>query len=169
MTDNQTPSEPELTPEELAEEEGVAIDALTGELVAVMDDEEEDANGISSGISPELMHDPYGEEPLSTSRAEFEALLSEFHEDFQDIREGEIVEARVLRVTDSAVILEFGFKSEGSVALDEFKEAPQAGEQVEVLLESLEDDDGVVVLSKQKADFLRVWEKIREAHAADRP
>ena len=39
----------------------------------------------------------------------------------------------------------------------------------EVLLESLEDDDGIVVLSKKKADFLRVWEKIREAHEADEP
>merc|ERR1739841_430078 len=60
-------------------------------------------------------------------------------------------------------------KSEGSVALDEFKDAPAEGDEVEVLLESLEDDDGVVVLSKKKADFLRVWEKIREAHEADRP
>ncbi len=152
----------ELTEEELAEEENIEVDALTGEVrTATMD--------VPDGISPELLNDPYGEEPLSTSRAEFEALLDEFHEDFQDIREGEIVNARVLRVTDSAVILEFGFKSEGSVALDEFKEAPVAGEEVEVLLESLEDDDGVVVLSKKKADFLRVWEKIREAHDADRP
>jgi small subunit ribosomal protein S1 len=169
MTENQTPSEsPDLTPEELAEEESVAVDALTGEVVAVTDDEPE-GNGIPAGISPELFNDPYGEEQLSTSREEFEALLSEFHEDFQDIREGEIVQAKVLRVTDASVILEFGFKSEGSVALDEFKDAPQAGEEVEVLLESLEDDDGVVVLSKKKADFLRVWEKIREAHDADRP
>jgi small subunit ribosomal protein S1 len=43
------------------------------------------------------------------------------------------------------------------------------GEDIEVLLESLEDDDGAVVLSKKKADFLRVWEKIREAHEDDRP
>src|SRR5688500_20351261 len=46
-----------------------------------------------------------------------------------------------LRLTDSAVILEFGFKSEGSVPREEFKDAPQIGEDVEVLLESLEDDD----------------------------
>jgi small subunit ribosomal protein S1 len=169
MTENQTPNEsPDLTPEELAEEESIAIDALTGQVVAVTDDES-NGNGIPPGISPELFHDPYGEEQTSTSREDFEALLSEFHEDFQDIREGEIVKAKVLRVTDSSVILEFGFKSEGSVALDEFKDPPGVEEEVEVLLESLEDDDGVVVLSKKKADFLRVWEKIREAHEADRP
>ena len=159
MTDNETqnPSD-EFTPEELAEEQAV-IAALTDDV----------AEAIAQGISPELFHDPYGEEPLSTSRADFEALLADFDEDFQHIREGEIVNAKVLRVTDSSVILEFGFKSEGSVALDEFKDAPAVGEEVEVLLESLEDDDGVVVPSKKKADFLRVWEKIREAHEADRP
>jgi small subunit ribosomal protein S1 len=168
MTDNQTPiEETDLTAAELAEEQSTAIDALTGEVVAAVDDDEGD--DMQEGISPELFHDPYGEEPLSTSKEEFEALLDEFSEDFQDIREGEIVQAKVLRVTDSSVILEFGFKSEGSVALDEFKDAPGEGEEVEVLLESLEDDDGVVVLSKKKADFLRVWEKIREAHDADRP
>ena len=159
MTDNETqnPAD-EFTPEELAEEQAV-IAALTDDV----------AEAIAQGISPELFHDPYGEEPLSTSRADFEALLADFDEDFQHIREGEIVNAKVLRVTDSSVILEFGFKSEGSVALDEFKDPPAVGEEVEVLLESLEDDDGVVVLSKKKADFLRVWEKIREAHEADRP
>ena len=154
----------------------IAVDAFTGEVVTVAAHEGDDDFDPqdpplpeTTGISPELISDPYGEEPLDTSREEFEALLSEFSEDFQDFREGEIVIARVLSVSETAVILEFGFKSEGSVALDEFKEAPEQGDEVEVLLESLEDDDGVVVLSKKKADFLRVWEKIKEAYEDDRP
>ena len=55
------------------------------------------------------------------------------------IKEGEIVKARVLRTTDSSVILEFGFKSEGSVSIDEFKDpaSVEPGQEVEVLLESL--------------------------------
>ncbi|TVP74743.1 MAG: S1 RNA-binding domain-containing protein, partial [Gemmatimonadales bacterium] len=115
--------------------------------------------------------DPYGEEDLDMSRDDFETMLSDFGGDLQDVREGDIVQARVLKKTENSVILEFGFKSEGSVALDEFKEPDSlsVGDEVEVLLESLEDDDGVVVLSKRKADFLRVWEKIREAHDDDRP
>jgi small subunit ribosomal protein S1 len=160
MTNDNPIESDQPTAEELAEEESVVVDALTGEVIAAE---------IPAGISPELLHDPYGEEPLSTSRADFEAMLADFGAAFQDIREGEIVQAKVLRVTDSSVILEFGFKSEGSVALEEFKDPPEPGQEVEVLLESLEDDDGVVVLSKKKADFLRVWEKIREAHEADRP
>ncbi len=123
------------------------------------------------GISPELLSDPYGEEILDISAADFEALLSDHADVMGDFREGEIVHAKVLRVTESMVILEFGFKSEGAVPLDEFKDRDsiEAGQEVEVLLESLEDDDGIVVLSKKKADFLRVWEKIREAHEADEP
>ena len=123
------------------------------------------------GISPELLADPYGEEILDISAADFETLLSDHADVMGDFREGEIVHAKVLRVTDSMVILEFGFKSEGAVPLDEFKDRDgiEPGQEVEVLLESLEDDDGIVVLSKKKADFLRVWEKIREAHEADEP
>ena len=123
------------------------------------------------GISPELLADPYGEEVLDVSAADFEALLSEHADVMGDFREGEIVNAKVLRVTDSMVILEFGFKSEGAVPLDEFKDRMgiEAGQDVEVLLESLEDDDGIVVLSKKKADFLRVWEKIKGCHEADEP
>ena len=154
------------------EESGVAIDALTGEVLTDVPDD--DVDGSPAGqpnkrISPELLMDPYGEEPLDMSRDEFAKLLGDYAEDLQDIREGEIVKAKVLRVTDNAVILEFGFKSEGSVPLDEFKDPPSAGGEVEVLLESLEDDEGVVVLSKKKADFLRVWEKIKDAYETDRP
>jgi small subunit ribosomal protein S1 len=124
---------------------------------------------VPEGISPELFYDPYGQEELDISEDDFLAALEEHSDLMGDFREGEVVNARVLRVTDSAVILEFGGKSEGSVNLDEFKEAPEPGDEVEVLLEDLEDDDGIVVLSKKKADFLRVWEEIREAHEADQP
>src|SRR5882762_5004184 len=62
-----------------------------------------------------------------------------------------------------------GFKSEGAVAIDEFKDphSLKEGDEVEVFLEHLEDQEGAVVLSKKKADFMRVWERIREAHEKD--
>ena len=96
-------------------------------------------------------------------------MLSMYEGTMSQIVEGEIVKSKVLRVTESAVILDVGFKSEGSVPLDEFKEpSRQAGEEVEVFLEHLEDQEGAVVLSKKKADFMRVWEKIRRG-LRDRP
>src|SRR5689334_25177354 len=87
------------------------------------------------------------------------------------IDEGEIVKAHVLEIRDNLVVLDIGFKSEGSVPLEEFKDFPdlKIGDEVEVLLEHLEDQEGAVVLSKKKADFMRVWERIREAYEKDEP
>ncbi|HJR15662.1 MAG TPA: S1 RNA-binding domain-containing protein, partial [Gemmatimonadales bacterium] len=105
------------------------------------------------------------------SDSDYEQMLSMYEGTMSQIVEGEIVKSKVLRVTDNAVILDVGFKSEGSVPLDEFKD-PQSlkeGDEVEVFLEHLEDQEGAVVLSKKKADFMRVWEKIRVAHESDQP
>ncbi len=104
-----------------------------------------------------------------TGEEELEGMMEMYEETLASVEEGEIVHAKVIRVTDKVVILDVGFKSEGSVNRDEFKEPGtlQPGDQVEVFLERLEDDDGLVVLSKKKADFLRVWEKIREAHESE--
>jgi small subunit ribosomal protein S1 len=100
------------------------------------------------------------------SQEEYDEMLEMYEETLSSIQEGEIVKARVLRVTENAVILDVGFKSEGSISRDEFKNPDelQPGDEVEVFLENLEDAEGVVVLSKKKADFLRVWERIKQAH-----
>ena len=105
----------------------------------------------------------------SYSSEEYERMLSMYEGTMAAIAEGEIVKSRVLRVTENAVILDVGFKSEGSVPLDEFKDPPKEGDEVEVFLEHLEDQEGAVVLSKKKADFMRVWEKIRIAYESDQP
>jgi len=105
----------------------------------------------------------------SYSSEDYEKMLSMYEGTMASIAEGEIVKSKVLRVTDNAVILDVGFKSEGSVPLDEFKDVPKEGDEVEVFLEHLEDQEGAVVLSKKKADFMRVWEKIRIAHESDQP
>jgi len=103
------------------------------------------------------------------SDADYAEMLTMYEGTLASIVEGEIVKSKVLRITEQAVILDVGFKSEGSVPLDEFKDIPKEGDEVEVFLEHLEDQDGAVVLSKKKADFMRVWEKIRVAHESDQP
>ena len=115
-----------------------------------------------------VRQDLYDEE---YSDADYEQMLSMYEGTMSQIVEGEIVKSKVLRVTDNAVILDVGFKSEGSVPLDEFKDphSLKEGDEVEVFLEHLEDQEGAVVLSKKKADFMRVWEKIRVAHESDQP
>jgi small subunit ribosomal protein S1 len=110
------------------------------------------------------MDEQYSPEEIAGMSEMYEGTLS-------NIEEGEIVKSKVLRVTDAAVILDVGFKSEGAVPIDEFKDPKslKEGDEVEVYLEHLEDQEGAVVLSKKKADFMRVWEKIREAFEKDEP
>ncbi len=103
--------------------------------------------------------------------AEFDQMSELYQGTMASIEEGEIVKATVQGIRDNMVVLDIGFKSEGTVPLEEFKDLPElkAGDQVEVLLEHLEDQEGSVVLSKKKADFMRVWERIRVAYETDQP
>ena len=155
MTDNESP-------DSIAANEDQLIDSESFQ----GDNNLEHSTDSSGEISPELIHDPYGAEILSVSDEDFEALLNQQADLIGDFKEGEVVSAEVIKVTQNVVIMDFGFKSEGAVPLEEFKDLDslKPGEKIEVLLESLEDDEGVVILSKKKADFLRVWEIIREAH-----
>jgi small subunit ribosomal protein S1 len=125
--------------------------------------EQSDRRARELGIKPELFEDD------EYTLDEYEAMLAMYEDTLKEIEEGEIVRARVIRVTDQAVILDVGFKSEGSVPKDEFSDPDELkqGDEVEVFLERLEDDEGRVVLSKKKADFLRVWDKIKKAHEED--
>ncbi|HJR53476.1 MAG TPA: 30S ribosomal protein S1 [Gemmatimonadota bacterium] len=97
---------------------------------------------------------------------EYEELLGMYEESIQDIQEGQIVLGHILRVDENVVVLDVGFKSEGAVPLDEFKptDSLEVGAEVDVFLENLEDAEGRVVLSKKKADFFKVWDKIRIAY-----
>jgi small subunit ribosomal protein S1 len=115
-------------------------------------------------VRPDLYNEEYSDEEYAKMMELYEGTL-------QSIAEGEIVRSKVLRVTNTHVILDVGFKSEGAVPIEQFKDASaiQPGDEVEVFLERLEDEDGAVVLSKKKADFMRVWEKIREAYENNEP
>jgi small subunit ribosomal protein S1 len=92
-------------------------------------------------------------------------MLALYEESMKEITEGEIVKGVVLKVEGEDVLVDVGFKSEGIIPLAEFpdRNAVQPGVEVDVYLEKIEDQDGLVVLSKQKADFARVWDKVKDA------
>ena len=115
-------------------------------------------------VRPDLYDEDYSDE-------QYDEMMKLYEGTLQSIAEGEIVKSKVLRVTDTHVILDVGFKSEGAVPIDEFKDprSINPGDEVEVFLENLEDQEGAVVLSKKKADFMRVWERIRQAYESDQP
>ncbi len=99
------------------------------------------------------------------SQEEFLTLAKLYSESFKDVKEGEIIKGKVVRIQGDNVILDVGFKSEGSISLDEFpNKEVNIGQEVDVVLESVEDQEGNLVLSKSRADFLRIWDKVLRAH-----
>jgi small subunit ribosomal protein S1 len=100
------------------------------------------------------------------SQEEFFTLAKLYSDSFRDVKEGELIKGKIVRVVDDNVIIDVGFKSEGSIPKSEFKEYEEikVGREIEVVLESVEDQDGNLVLSKQRADFLRIWSKVMNAH-----
>lgn len=96
----------------------------------------------------------------------YQDMVDMYDATIRDIKEGEIVAGMVMSVSKEDVVVDVGFKSEGIIQLSEFP-LPlniKVGDEIEVFLEQVEDSHGQLVLSKQKADFVRVWDKIRESH-----
>ena len=105
-----------------------------------------------------------GEEELTDEqRAD---LVGAYEESMRSIGEGEIVRGTILTIDDKDVLVDVGFKSEGIISLSEFPDPSvlKVGDILEVFLEKMENQDGLVVLSKQRADFVRVWDRVKEAH-----
>jgi small subunit ribosomal protein S1 len=88
---------------------------------------------------------------------------------FRDFREGSIVKGHVLEIRPREVLVDIGYKSEGVIPASEFDDVEdlQVGDEVEVLLERLEDDQGMVKLSKEKAAHKQNWEKIVKVFQGD--
>jgi small subunit ribosomal protein S1 len=105
------------------------------------------------------------------SLEDYEEFSKLYDDTFANIAEGEVVQGTVMKVQGNSVILDVGFKSEGAVPLEEFTdpETVSEGDKVDVYLENLEDQEGVIVFSKKKADFLKVWDNIKQSYDSDEP
>lgn len=99
------------------------------------------------------------------SAEEMLQLVNTYEETLTDVAEGKILRGIVVEVRENEVLLNIGFKSEGVIPLEEFGGAEVTpGDEYDVFLEKLENQDGLVALSKERADFLKVWDKIKVAH-----
>ncbi len=110
----------------------------------------------------------------STASSGGESFAELFETSSTNIKEGEVVRGKVLSVDDDHVQIDIGFKSEGLVATWEFMDDDgtlliNVGDAVDVLLEQSEDNAGRIVLSKEKADRLMIWDEISRAYKADEP
>ena len=92
------------------------------------------------------------------------AMLERMEETMTTLKPQQVIDGKVLRITPDEVIVDIGFKSEGQVPRSEFTDDVKPGQVISVFIEQLEDENGQVVISKKKADFVRIWAKIREAY-----
>ncbi len=115
------------------------------------------------------MFEPVAPEELSgedMQNAEWDVILADINRKAAELQEGNIVKGTVYEVADNEIIVNVGFKSEGSIPRIEFSNAPnvQKGDVFDVYLEKMENQDGLIVLSKEKADFIKAWDDIKEAY-----
>ncbi len=101
--------------------------------------------------------------------AQLMQMLEMVEESMKSLEEGEIVTGTVLRVDEKEVLVDIGGKSEGVISIDEFADADsiRVGDRIDVFLEKMENQDGLVELSKTRADFVKVWDKVKEAYDND--
>jgi small subunit ribosomal protein S1 len=120
----------------------------------------------TSSIAGRMVDD--GDDGFNSS----ENLEELYERSFQTFQEGEVVRGRVVHVTDDYVVVDIGYKSEGIIPTSEFKDDKgqvnvRVGDEVDVLLEYHDDDEGVVYLSKEKAAKIKVWDEISRIYEQD--
>ena len=91
-------------------------------------------------------------------------ILAEYEGTFNDISENQIISAKVIGISDSDIMVDIGFKSEGLISRSEFnnKDLPEIGSNIDIFLEKFEDTDGNITLSKYKADFIKRWDELKD-------
>jgi small subunit ribosomal protein S1 len=102
----------------------------------------------------------------ATGRPAGATLIPGLEATITTFEEGQIVKGTVTDIRENEVIVDVGFKSEGTIPAVEFRniENLAVGMQFDVYLEKLENQEGLVVLSKEKADFFKVWGQIKDSH-----
>jgi small subunit ribosomal protein S1 len=116
-------------------------------------------------------------ETTTTSDTEAQAPAEEnfaelFEQSLRTIRSGQVVSGTILQLDSEHVLVDIGYKSEGQIATWEFADPNgvvrvKPGDTVDVMVEEVEDENGIILLSKEKADRLRVWDDLSNAHEAD--
>ena len=115
---------------------------------------------------------PGGPEAKKAAGDDMESMMDLYEESFKRFAEGEVVKGRIISIDKDHVLVDIGYKSEGQININEFMDdggniKASVGDRVEVMVEWWDDENEVVVLSKEKATKVKVWEDIKRAHDAD--
>lgn len=116
-----------------------------------------------------LMMDDAG---FESDMEDMDSMRDLYEQSFQNIQEGEVIQGRIVQITDDYVMVDIGYKSEGQIPIGEFRDEggtirAAVGDDVDVLLEYHDDDDGTIHLSKEKAAKIKVWDDISRIYNED--
>lgn len=153
------------TPETEATETPIVEEEVLAETVV----EEKPAEEVlEEGPKTLKLQDLEEEKEYSDDEAEWYRQI--YEQTLNKFQEGEIIRGRILAINQKEVSVDIGFKSEGVVPLEEFSnpEELKIGDEIEVYLDTVEDRDGQLVLSRKKADFIKAWEQVVRYFEEDR-
>lgn len=169
----------------------LTIEEQTNEIIRKIKENDQDLNGgklmvekLHENVEPNPQEVPVSEaEKINTGdvydnlktfeRDELEEKLPEADEEVINIYSrtlkkfdnDDVVNGHVIRIGEKDVYVDIGFKSEGIISIDEFGEnIPESGDEILVFVEKLEDEDGQLILSKRKADFLKAWDDLKDKY-----
>src|SRR5882724_1106549 len=118
---------------------------------------------------PAMGHDDDDDDARSGTDMDFGALLDQFEQEQAGFQEGEVVRGTVVDITERGVVIDFGYKSEGIVNQAEFTEdgklTVKPGDEVDVLIKSMETHEGFPVLSRADAIRMKAWDELEKAYA----
>jgi len=111
----------------------------------------------------------FGREGTSGVSREGKNFMELYEESLKSIQEGGLVRGEIVHVGKEFVLIDIGYKSEGQIPIGEFIDSEgnvkaRVGDKVDVLLERREDDEGIIILSKEKAAKIRIWDEIKEIY-----
>ncbi len=141
----------------------------------------EESNGIQAEETVQAKDKPVNgavEEPermgqsIETSEGGKQDFMEMYEESFRRVEEGQVVQGRIVQVDEGFVLVDIGYKSEGQVPIAEVTKPDgtidaEVGDTIDVMVERWNDDDGIVLLSKEKASRTKIWEDIKKAYEED--
>jgi small subunit ribosomal protein S1 len=151
---------------------GIRENSAQGELLLMENTQSIDFENNEKNEKELIGEDPMPSEQSSAEGETMEDLMEMYEESFKRFAEGEVVNGRIISVDKDHVLVDIGYKSEGQIRIHEFRDEngevqAEVGDTVEVMVEWWDDENEVVVLSKEKAEKVKVWEEIKETYDND--
>ncbi|MGB8426497.1 MAG: S1 RNA-binding domain-containing protein, partial [Desulfobacterales bacterium] len=127
------------------------------------------ADAVAAAPVESAEEQPEPEQDGQKSGDSMESLMDMYEESFKRFAEGEVVTGRIISVDKDHVLVDIGYKSEGQIRIHEFRDEKgnikaEIGDKVEVMVEWWDDEEERVVLSKEKAQNVKVWEEIKKSY-----